>query len=725
MMNEIELQHTPGSRDIGRLLNWSLRAAGALFTGATIFLAGCAAPTASIPPVVGPGAADPPLEDTVYLRNDSFRVAINTNSLQMTAMFLNTGRTWMAPAPAEANRPDMTPGAVRAARQPDERTLELDVDWHIPLTLSYQLAEAGSSIELRAVPGGNPEAVDTPAPQLLFPMVPLELGPVSPILQEAIIPLGSGLLLPLGATELEPYFQAGLPKTQRITEHGWNLPFFGIAGDPHGSACMIEYLTPAEGGVTWLERSVQLPGGTESANVYLPTPLHAAAKARFHQPIAVRLHFFETGGFMAMANRYRQDLIAAGQWKSWDTKASDAVGIQGFDPLVAIWDEAQESASAWNPEDYDLLTIDFAWFRSKPWQPSQTQVPSMLSWPRWDGLFSPATACRTFTGDEEIENPLELLRVDSDGVPMTDPAVYSPIAARDTLLAMISEITRNPQVRGLAIPSLTRDLTEDWNPLHPSTRGEDLQARRAILEMVSDEAGFPIASDGGPWWGEPYQNLAIGGLTVGPVWTEFCRRHDLSDPTGGNEISAAEVRNYWNLAWNPAVRIPLWQSVFHDATVAVADPYEDPARFPIQWARHDLFLLLYAAPACWWAPAELNSEDPTGPSPRHWEDMIETSGEWVPGLEAVTYGERKQRQLQILAPWLARSLHLKLEKHEYLSSDRMVQKTTYSNGYAVVVNFSDDQGANIGSLGQIPPRGYYLLENSIPFAKGEVDPLNQ
>src|SRR5690606_521375 len=112
--------------------------------------AGCAAPTASIPPVVGPGAADPPLEDTVYLRNDSFRVAINTNSLQMTAMCLNTGRTWMAPAPAGANRPDMTPGAVRAARQPDERTLELDVDWHIPLTLSYQLAEAGSSIELRA-----------------------------------------------------------------------------------------------------------------------------------------------------------------------------------------------------------------------------------------------------------------------------------------------------------------------------------------------------------------------------------------------------------------------------------------------------------------------------------------------------------------------------------------------------------------------------------------------
>ncbi|MGI6302519.1 MAG: hypothetical protein ACOX52_15890 [Verrucomicrobiota bacterium] len=105
MMNAIELQHTPGNRDIGRLLNWSLRAAGALFTGATIFLAGCAAPTASIPPVVGPGAADPPLEDTVYLRNDSFRVAINTKSLQMTAMFLNTaGPGWHRPPPRRIGR---------------------------------------------------------------------------------------------------------------------------------------------------------------------------------------------------------------------------------------------------------------------------------------------------------------------------------------------------------------------------------------------------------------------------------------------------------------------------------------------------------------------------------------------------------------------------------------------------------------------------------------------
>jgi hypothetical protein len=55
----------------------------------------------------------------------------------------------------------------------------------------------------------------------------------------------------------------------------------------------------------------------------------------------------------------------------------------------------------------------------------------------------------------------------------------------------------------------------------------------------------------------------------------------------------------------------------------------------------------------------------------------------------------------------------------------MVQKITYSERYAVIVNFSDDRSYPIGSLGQIPPRGYYLLENSIPFAKGQVDPLGQ
>jgi hypothetical protein len=651
MMKDPMKTTIPSGLSAGFARNFFVRHSGVLLTVAALLITGCTAPRTSIPPVVGPGAADPPLEGTVFLRNDMFRVAVNTNDLRMTAMFLDSGRSWVAPSPVEMENSGWRAGAVQAVRLVDARNLEVDVEWSLPLTISYSLAEQGAQIDISILPGA-PAGSDAPSvDRLLFPMTPVELGPVSPLLQEAILPYGSGMLLPLSAVELEPYLLAGLPESHLITEQGWNLPFFGISSDPHGSSCMIAFLTPTDAGIQWVPREITLPGQSGPVTALLPTPFHAPSKRRFDRPVEVRMNFFESGGFLAMAERYRADLQAAGTWKDWKTKASDAVGILRFDPLVAIWDEETDAASVWNPEKYNLLDIDFAWIRSKPWAPAQTQVPSMLSWPKWPGLFSPAEDCRIVEQTYDSDRPLQQLRVDQSGSPMVDPPVYSPTAIREELLQLISDVTKNPQVRGLAIPDLTRDLEEDWNPLHPATRATDLEARRELLDMISLEAGLPIAADGGPWWAEPYQDLATGALSIRPMWTAFCKKHNLANPNAGNDLNPLEVRTFWDLAWNPTTRIPLWQSVFHDATIATAEPYQDPARFPAQWARYDLFMLLYSAPACWWAPNPENEEDPKGPSPRHWEDIIEIGGEWVPGMEAVTYGERKERELQILAPW--------------------------------------------------------------------------
>lgn len=202
-------------------------------------------------------------------------------------------------------------------------------------------------------------------------------------------------------------------------------------------------------------------------------------------------------------------------------------------------------------------------------------------------------------------------------------------------------------------------LRECYSSAHPMTRTESRKSRFELLSISSIEHKLVTGSETGMDFVVPVCDYFEGMMSLGPY-----RRED----TGRNvdqffDNVPSQILEY---QLNEKRRLPLWELVYHDCCVAYWYWGDHNNTFNDQqiWDKRDNFNALYAVPPMYWIKDE--------------EHFQKNKERFVKSYKASSEITRKAAGSEMIS-------------HEFLTPDRTVQQTQFSNGLTVTVDFSTNQ----------------------------------
>ncbi|HEV7377536.1 MAG TPA: glycoside hydrolase [Pyrinomonadaceae bacterium] len=220
-------------------------------------------------------------------------------------------------------------------------------------------------------------------------------------------------------------------------------------------------------------------------------------------------------------------------------------------------------------------------------------------------------------------------------------------------------------------------LYDDYDPQHPMTTAVDRQNKIERMRFVSRESKLVLGSERAAAWGAPVIHFSHGTETphLGVMYG-LMRQRDLF----GGYYPAARPRRFFNpiqapadfakAIYDPLYRLPLYQVVFHDSLVSTDRWEMSLVKFSNLVQTRTLLQLLYNVPSLW-------SLD---------QKTIREHGERIKALNA------------FFVPLHRLVGDKPLTRFEWLTADRMVQRTQFGNELEMTANF----GAQ--AFDKIPPR---------------------
>ena len=206
------------------------------------------------------------------------------------------------------------------------------------------------------------------------------------------------------------------------------------------------------------------------------------------------------------------------------------------------------------------------------------------------------------------------------------------------------------------------ELHDDYSPAHPMTVYQDQKHRLARLQYLRDRK-VVLGSEDGVAWSLPWIDFAHGAFATrnGILWRErksFGKWWPPDRP--GIFFNAVEPSAEFRASkFDAAFRLPLYETVFHDAVVAT-DRWDVPmGQFPSQAKTRQLLELLYGVPSIWAMDRKML---------REWRATI------TPLVE-------------FFQPLHERIATLPLTSFEWLTPDRRVQRTRFGEEVRLTANF--------------------------------------
>ena len=215
------------------------------------------------------------------------------------------------------------------------------------------------------------------------------------------------------------------------------------------------------------------------------------------------------------------------------------------------------------------------------------------------------------------------------------------------------------------------DLRDNYSKQFPATAEDDERERLSRMQWIIDRYRVPLGSEDGQWYAAPVIHFAHGMMT--PVF-------GFRDPRFNDKSSPSYLGGYWPpdapaiflksvplpddyraIYFDPRVRIPLFQTAFHDSVITTHHWSRPSLKFSNARRIGELLELLYL----------------------------------VPPLYHLTPGElEKQSALltqhyRFFSPLHREAALLPLTGFSWLTADRLVQKTTFGNSIEMIANFRD------------------------------------
>ena len=216
------------------------------------------------------------------------------------------------------------------------------------------------------------------------------------------------------------------------------------------------------------------------------------------------------------------------------------------------------------------------------------------------------------------------------------------------------------------------ELYDDYSATHPATQLDDMNARLARISWIRDTHNMVVGSEGGAaysastlhfahgmtlpviGWGDPDMKSKTSPYYVGGYW-----------PPEGPAIHIKQVPlkpNYLYHYYDPRFRLPLYQIVFHDSVITTHHWGSGSLKFKNAIGTLALLELLYDVPPLY----HLNI------------DEFSKHKAWIKRHYAFFSPLHKQIGGKVMTDF------------EWLSDDRLVQRTEFGDAVELFANFGTD-----------------------------------
>ncbi len=479
-------------------------------------------------------------------------------------------------------------------------------------------------------------------------------------------------------------FYGGRVLTCYANTSALDMPWLGMVDVARGDGIMLLFNTPHEGSV-YLRQ--------DEDGLMWPQPHWFASMSKFSYPREISYVFTHEGGYTAQAKWFRAWIQEKGLFKKLADKKSERPRVDWLAGAVTVWG----APSAEFVAEARIAGIHRMMLNGR-FTPEDMQ--QMKDWQYLVGEYdnySDIAAGREGMDDSDIEaeayrNPEgELLTgwVTLDGFTYFMRAASKARAAAERKIPPLLE-TYPYTARFLDVHSALH-FFEDWHPERMHTRRDDMRFRQELYAYIN-ELGLVTGGEHGKSWAVPYLDY-VEGMMSGPFWWD----------TNVGHLVALESRDeitpeYTRYGISPKYRIPLWELVYHDALVSTWY-WGDSNGFLYNVApeisdRKDLMNVLYATPPLVWT-------------------------------NHLGFGWHRNRERLLETCYVTTRLHERLMykemlEHEFISDDRMLQRTRFDGNIYITANFdekprqvtlakSDDKPISV----LLAPNGFYVEADDI------------
>jgi len=219
---------------------------------------------------------------------------------------------------------------------------------------------------------------------------------------------------------------------------------------------------------------------------------------------------------------------------------------------------------------------------------------------------------------------------------------------------------------------LSSSLYECYSKEHPTTRHQDALYRADFFKQVKDQFNLVAGSEEAREFAFPYVDYGEGTMSIQP---DANAGYDWTTPI----TEPGEDFIKYNV--NGAIRVPLHGLVYHDVHVPTWYTGDGVSKVPAYWDEKDLLNILYATMPLFFPP--------------NYEFWIENREKFITSYHLV-------------CPIFRKCGYAKMTSHQFITSDRMVQKCIFDNGWEVIVNFGENEYPFLH--GVLPSKGFYATD---------------
>jgi len=442
--------------------------------------------------------------------------------------------------------------------------------------------------------------------------------------------------------------------------HGLCMPWYGVVD---GAAAWMAIIgTPDDAEVSISRRD----GLLGLAPVWEPQKKH------FGLERVIRYVFFDGGGYVAMAKRYREQAKKKGLFKTLEEKRKTVPAVDLLVGAVNIWCWDKEAA-AWCRELQALGIGRILWSNALP--PDQIKALNDLgvlssrydiyqdamdpeNFPRLRYISGEWTSDAWKNGDLMIGADGEWIRgwevETKDGGMVPCGTLCDRQAVAYAKRRIPADLATHPYRCRFIDTTTASPWRECYDPKHPMTRSESRRFKMDLLQYISEGCGLVCGSETGHDAAVPFVHYFEGMLSLGPYRV----------PDAGREM-----QRIWDdvpeavakFQTGHVYRLPLWELVYHDCVVAQWYWGDYNNKLPKLWDRRDLWNALYGTPPMFMFDRKIWDAN---------KDRFVTSYQTAATVARATgYSE--------------------MLSHEWLTADHSVQRTRFANGVVVTVNLGE------------------------------------
>lgn len=595
------------------------------------------------------------LPTQVTLSNSFITVSLLTSNATFTVADRRTGRIWR--------------------QQPAHADILLTQATLNPGVISFQFLDMSSGLDFHGVARLEPDrpefTVQIDAQGALDQPVRFPHPFATQSSDRLIVPINEGISYPANDASIEPMTLIA------YGGHGICMAFWGVTDGAQGHAAIIE--SPDDALIDIRRHNGLLDVG----------PLWGAQKGAFGYARTLRYVFFDKGGHVAMAKRYREYAKQHGFFKTLADKRLENPNVDLLIGAVNVWNwDADPVAMVREMQTAGIEHI--LWSRGGSPEALKTMNDMNVLTSRYDiyqDVMNPANFGRLqWLSSEWTTNawPDEIIQK-SDGQWLHGWGVE----AKDGSLIDCGVIcdSRAPEYARQRIPAdlathpyrcrfIDTTTAAPWNECydsrHPMTRTESRVYKMKLLEYVSRDAKQVTGCETGHDASVPFLHYFEGMLSLGPYRVPDAGRNM-------EQIVTNVPENVSQFQLGQRYRLPLWELVFHDCVVAQWYWGDYNNKLPALWDKRDLFNVLYGTPPMFMFNKKL------------WQEQK----------------ARFVQSYQNTCPWVRSVGYSEMTDHRILTPDRDVQQTEFANGAVITVNFGNAPFP-LPNGTTIAPKGYHV-----------------